>query len=88
MEASIDQHGVRIVLKLVVLHGHSDKKQGKLFNSSKHLRLDLVCGQALAHEVHIGLMQIVRGHEVHFKLEQAEEFLLSRQNLLLCEGSM
>lgn len=75
---------------MVVLQSHSDQQQGQLFNLPEHPSLVFVAlgAQALLDEVDVGLVDVVGGNEVHFELEDLQEFHLAGQDLFLRKSSV
>ena len=90
LEAGVDQHRVRVRRKLNILycHAHKEERQVLYFAETAGVVPIAVWIEALAHDMDIGLMDVIGSDEVHLEGKLEEELVLSCEDLLLSESSM
>ena len=79
LEAGVDQHRVRVRRKLNILYCHAHKEERQVLYFAETAGVVPIAGwiEALAHDMDIGLMDIIGGDEVHLEGELEEELVLS-----------
>ena len=90
LEAGVDQHRVRIRRERNILNCHAHEEEGQVLDFAETAGVVpiVVWIEALAYDVDIGLVDVIRGDEVHLEGEFEEKLVLSCEDLFLCESSM
>ena len=90
LEAGVDQHRVRVRRKLNILNCHAHEEERQVLNLAETAGVVLIAiwVEALAHDMDIGLMDVIGSDEVHLEGKLEEELVLSCEDLLLRESSM